>query len=255
MEDKYDIVLENVGKTYNSDGNYTVALAGVDLKIERSQIICIVGPSGCGKSTLVKIMLGLLKHDQGSMFFNPSRIKKTAYVQQQPTLFPWRTVLQNACLGAELRGNFNKADVNRIKHQIKEFGLGGCENKFPDELSGGMKQRVNIINALESRPDIMFCDEPFSAIDFVTRLDLNTKFKTLCGIGKMTTIFITHNIEEAIFLGDVVVVMSGQPGKIVAVHEPKFSKHKYDAMQCRELPEFHELVKIIWEDLKSNYVA
>jgi NitT/TauT family transport system ATP-binding protein len=253
MGEQDDIVVKDLEKVFTTKAHSTVALRNVSFSVKRSQIFCIVGPSGCGKSTLLKILLGLLDINSGSVFVNEERKRKTAYVQQHPLLLPWRTLLQNCILGAEIREPIDKTVIGRIRHQINEFGLKGFEDKLPSELSGGMKQRVNIISALESDPDLLFCDEPFSAIDFVTRLDLNTKFKTLCGIGKRTTIFVTHNIEEAIFLGDVVAVMSGRPGKIINTYYPNLGEYKFDAINCRETAEFHFLFKAIWSDLKSYY--
>ncbi len=253
MDPVFDIIVEGLQKRYVDKTNEVLVLNNMNFKVERSKIFCIVGPSGCGKSTLLKILLNLIPLDAGNIRLHPERQNRVAYIQQNTTLLPWRTLLQNASLGAEIRDELDKAALNRLMDTIREFGLEGFEHCLPNELSGGMRQRVNIISALESRPSILLCDEPFSSIDFVTRLDLSTIFKKRCSFGKMTTIFVTHNIEEAIFLGDEVAVMSGRPGHIVSIYEPNLTKNKFDAIACRENDEFQYLFKRIWLDLKANY--
>lgn len=252
MNNEFDIKVTNLGKTFQSDTGDVVALSNVTFEVRRSNLFCIVGPSGCGKSTLLKLLLGLLERTEGNVWLHPDRVKEgIAYVQQTSLLLPWRSSLQNASLGSELKRALNATVVERIIEQIYSYGLGGFEQKFPTELSGGMKQRVDIIRALESRPRLLFCDEPFSAVDFVTRLELNSRFKRMCQVYGITTVFVTHNIEEAIFLGDMVAVMSGRPGRIVASYEPELSIGRDDAVRCREAPEFHSLFQSIWNDLKT----
>jgi NitT/TauT family transport system ATP-binding protein len=174
-----------------------------------------------------------------------------AYVPQEPSLLPWRTSLQNACLGLELKGALNQDRVQSVRDSLEEYGLRGFEQSLPGELSGGMRQRISVIRALESNPQLMLCDEPFSAIDFVTRLDLNTRFKRMCRVNAITTIFVTHNIEEAIFLADEVAVMSGRPGRIVSSYRPRLSVAPDDAVKSRSSPEFAKYFLRIWNDLKG----
>ena len=172
-------------------------------------------------------------------------------MQQEAQLLPWRTVLQNASLGAEITGEFNEDDVFRVRESIDEYGLGGYESEYPTTLSGGEKQRVEIIRALDSNPSILLCDEPFSAIDFVSRLRISALFKRMCKIRKITTLFVTHNIEEAIFLGDKIAVMSKKPSTIVSIHSPKSIPGHDDPVKCRGTEEFQLLFEQIWEDLKG----
>lgn len=246
-----DISVKHVGMIFQKNGEEVVALNDVNFEIEPGKLFCLVGPSGCGKSTLLKIMLNLLIPTKGEVWLNPIRKNAgIAYIQQSSLLLPWRTLMQNASLGAEIRDSLNDITIDRIKNEIKVYGLEGFEDKLPNELSGGMKQRVDIIRSLESRPKLLLCDEPFSSIDFVTRLEMNTRFKKMCRIHGITTVFVTHNIEEAIFLGDIVGVMCSRPGKIVSIYKPKLSKSSEDAVKCRESPEFSELFMKIWEDLK-----
>jgi NitT/TauT family transport system ATP-binding protein len=252
MENDYAIRVNSLEKRFDDGKTSLTALKGLSFEVKKSQIFCIVGPSGCGKSTLLKILIGLIPFSSGDIEIDENCKQNFAYVQQHPLLLPWRTVLQNAAMGTEIRENIDDPTVDRIRGAIIKFGLKGFENVYPSELSGGMKQRVNIIMALESRPSLLLCDEPFSAIDFVTRLDLNTKFKQM-SIGKRTTIFVTHNIEEAIFLGDVVAVMSGRPGRIINTYQPNLTKGKFDAIEARETSEFNYMFRKIWDDLKKYY--
>ncbi|MEK6303345.1 MAG: ATP-binding cassette domain-containing protein [Acidobacteriota bacterium] len=252
-EQAKDIVANDVSMAFTRGSEKLTALDSVSLTVLRGSFLSIVGPSGCGKTTLLRILAKLLTPTTGEVWIDPGQLKEgIAYVPQSPLLLPWRTLLQNAALGLELKGKLNAAKVERIKAEIQEFGLGGFEESVTAELSGGMAQRASLIRALESRPRILFCDEPFSAIDFVTRLGLTTRFKLLCGVHNMTTVFVTHNIEEAIFLGDQVAVMSGRPGKIVATHHPNLSIGSEDAVACRQAPEFAQLFAQIWEELKNG---
>jgi NitT/TauT family transport system ATP-binding protein len=149
-----------------------------------------------------------------------------------------------------MRGGLNKGKCGRILDSFKEYKLNGFEESFPTELSGGMQQRVAILRALNSEPDLLFCDEPFSAIDFVTRLYLNKLFKCMCGDLECTTIFITHNIEEAIFLADRIIVLSNRPCEIIDDFVPHLSLNSTDAVKCRESPEFSQHFNRIWKKLE-----
>jgi len=247
------ISLRDVHKTFEKrGGGLSHTLSGVSFDVLRGDLFCIVGPSGCGKSSLLRLILGILNPDQGEIYVDPKRrADGIAYVQQEAQLLPWRTLLQNASLGAETRGDFDDDDVFRIRSSIEEYGLGKLESEYPRTLSGGEKQRVEIIRALDSNPCILLCDEPFSAIDFVSRLRISTLFKKMCKIRKITTLFVTHNIEEAIFLGDQIAVMSKKPSKILSTLRPEKDSSFDDAVKCRGTREFQSLFERIWEDLKE----
>lgn len=251
-----DIVIESVSVTFHHrDGTPFGALQDVSFSVPRGSLVCIVGPSGCGKSTLLKLLIGMLEPTSGRAWIDPARrAEGIAYIQQGTYLLPWRTLSQNAALGVEIRNDLNEPSLDRIRDEIRAFGLERFEHAYAEELSGGMKQRVELIRAVESRPAVLLCDEPFSAIDFVTRLELNTRFKKMCRIYGISTLLVTHNIEEALFLGDTVLVMSGRPGRIVGVHQPKFSSGGEDAVKCREAPEFAQLFNDVWEELGEWHI-
>ncbi len=245
-----DIKLKSVSKAFPSDTGELFVLDSIDINVECGKMVCIVGPSGCGKTTILRILLGLESRTSGQVWIRETRKKGLSFIPQNPCLLPWRTALQNAAFGTEIRGEMQKEDIARISDRLALFGLGDFLSFLPAQLSGGMCQRVAIVRALESDPSILICDEPFSSIDFVTRLSLNTEFKALCKLIGCTTMFVTHNIEEAIFLADQIVVLSSVPARVIRTYEPRLSIGSEDAVKCRRAPEFSVLFNSIWEDLK-----
>ncbi len=251
------IAVKSINKSFTEDKSNITALKNISFEVLRGDLFCLVGPSGCGKSTLLKIILGLLKPDSGEVWINPKYREKKyggsiSYIQQSSFLLPWRTMYQNTCLGTEINKDLSKAARLRVTSSIDKFDLRGLECRYPNTLSGGELQRAEIIRAIDARPQIVLCDEPFSAIDFVTRLRLNSHFKEMCKIiNKSTTLFVTHNIEEAIFLGDVIAVMSKKPGQIIKTYRPDKSIDRINAVKCRSQSKFQKLFENIWEDLKG----
>jgi NitT/TauT family transport system ATP-binding protein len=249
-----DVELTKVQVTFRQGAAELRVLGPIDLIVPRGRLVTIVGPSGCGKSTLLRVIAGLIPETGGSVAVDRSAI---AYVPQTPSLFPWRTARQNACIGLELHTlakgeKLERANIAYVNSLFEKWRLTGFEDTYPDELSGGMAQRVALIRSLASQPRLLLCDEPFSAIDVITRLRLTTEFKSMCKVEKITTILVTHNIEEAIFLGDDVIVMSGRPGRIVNVYHPRFSRGGENAVECRTAPEFEREFQAIWRDLEGN---
>tara|TARA_B100001094_G_scaffold321313_1_gene368850 strand:- start:329 stop:1099 length:771 start_codon:yes stop_codon:yes gene_type:complete len=221
-----DILLDlhDLGKVFPGGTN---ALANVDLQIPRGQFVSIVGPSGCGKSTLIRLIAGLDKYTAGTLTVDgqdPIKARKKsnnlAYVFQDPTLLPWRTVFKNVTLPLELRG---QAIDNRIKAILKTVGLTDFSSALPSQLSGGMRMRASIARALATDPGLLLLDEPFGALDEITRQRLNEELLKLWERDHWTGIFITHNVHEAAFLADRVLVMSARPGRIIADIEIPFS--------------------------------
>lgn len=214
------IEVSGLTQTYHSlkTGN-TVALENINLQIRQGEFVAIVGPSGCGKTTLLKILAGLIAHTHGQVLINGQPVTKPSpeigIVFQEPTLLPWRTILDNVLLPIELAGHTDKtASTQRAIALMHMVGLQGFEHKYPAELSGGMRQRAGICRALVRDPAVLLMDEPFGALDAMTREFLNVELQRLWIESRKTVVFITHSIPEAVFLADRVIVMSARPGHI-----------------------------------------
>lgn len=212
---------EGVNKTFTRDGKTTNVLDNVNLEIRDGEFVCLLGPSGCGKSTLLNIIGGFLEPTEGAVKIDGETVKgpnpRRIFVFQERGVFPWLTVEGNIGFGLF---NLSKAErAERIAHYVRLVGLKGFEKAYPQALSGGMKQRVEVARALAVNPDMLFLDEPFGALDSITRLDMRRELLRIWHAEQKTIIFVTHDIEEAVQLADRVVVMSARPAKIQSVVE------------------------------------
>jgi NitT/TauT family transport system ATP-binding protein len=216
------IACEQVGLTYSGKSGAPVrALQDVNVRIAAGKVTAIIGPSGCGKSTLLLLIRGLLRPSTGRVQFlnaeaRPAAAPRMATVWQSFNLFPWRTVLDNAAFGLELEGLGKAERRDRAAHALSRVDLAGFEQKYPRQLSGGMRQRVGLARALVMEPEVLLLDEPFGALDAQTRLVLQEQLAQLVERAGTTAILVTHSIEEAILLADTVVVMTARPGRIAA---------------------------------------
>ena len=213
--------LVNVWKRFGDGPAQTVAVSNVNLKIAKSEFVTLVGPSGCGKSTLFNMIAGLLPPDSdGSLLFGgqPQRdgqlLGKVSFMPQRDLLFPWRTVLDNAILALEVEGVPRKEARDRARAMLPEFGLTGFANHYPHQLSGGMRQRVALMRTFLFERDLLLLDEPFGALDALTRSRMQHWLLDIWARHRRTVLFITHDIDEAIVLGDRVLVMSARPGTV-----------------------------------------
>ncbi len=216
------ISVKNLEKEYvTSSGEIIHALSDINFNISEGEFVSVVGPSGCGKSTLLKILGGLLIKTSGSVSLKNTPIEgprnDVGIVFQDPVLLLWRTVLQNTLLPSEILGLDSKITIPRAKELIELVGLDGFEDKYPHELSGGMKQRNSIIRALIHNPSLLLMDEPFGALDAMTREQMNLELQRIWLESKKTVFFITHSIPEAVFLADRIIVMTARPGKIAEI--------------------------------------
>ena len=224
------IQIKDVSLSFHENGTEQSILKHVSLTIEKGEFICLLGPSGCGKSTLLNAMAGFLKPTQGEILIDGNVVKEPSiqYVTifQNYGLLPWRTVQKNVEFGLEAK-KIPAAKRAEIAHKyIHLVGLGGSDRKRPGQLSGGMKQRVAIARALAVEPDILFMDEPFGALDAITRMKLQDDILRICDETGTTIIFVTHDIEEAVFLADRVVVMDANPGRIKGIVPIQMSRHR-----------------------------
>jgi len=225
-----NLKLSRITKTFPENGSLSQVpvLDNLDCIIESGQFFSIVGPSGCGKTTLLRIIAGLEKASEGQVLLNGDAItdndRRVGLVFQEFALFPWRTVLQNIEMGLEING-VSKAErrVEALKY-VQEFGLEGFENSYPKMLSGGMKQRVAIARTLVSNPEVVLMDEPFGSLDNKSRIDMQNFLLDVWEQRKMTVIFVTHSVDEAVYLGDRVMVLGKRPSKIMETFDVAISR-------------------------------
>jgi NitT/TauT family transport system ATP-binding protein len=212
------IAVRHLGLTYGRGASGVVALRDIDFRMSDGAFVVVVGPSGCGKSTLLKILAGLLPPTEGQVELKGRPIagprRDIGVVFQSPVLFPWRTVVGNAMLPADVQRLDRKTMQRRALELLQLVGLGGFEHRYPRELSGGMQQRVGIVRALLHDPAILLMDEPFGALDAMTRESMNVELQRIWMQRRITVLFITHSTAEAVFLADRVIVLTSRPGKI-----------------------------------------
>jgi NitT/TauT family transport system ATP-binding protein len=217
------IYIEGLYKTYSSNDGSVVALENIDLTIKRNEFVTLVGPSGCGKSTLLKLIGGLARPSRGKLLFDGAPLtappRDVGIVFQEAVLLQWRTILDNVLLPTEILGLDRRKSLARAMHLLDMVGLSDFEKRYPRELSGGMQQRASICRALIHNPSVLLMDEPFAALDAMTREELGFELLRIWEADKKTVIFVTHNISEAILLADRVVAMSPRPGRIAKVIE------------------------------------
>jgi NitT/TauT family transport system ATP-binding protein len=248
------VVIENVEKRFvDSKKKEVLALEDINFNINEQEFVVLVGPSGCGKSTLLNIVGGLLSPTQGQVYFEGTEEDKEptlGIVFQEIALFPWRSVFENVTFGLEERGVSKKERAEKGQHYIDMVGLTGFENSYPKQLSGGMKQRAGIARALAVEPDLLLMDEPFSALDAQTRTIMQEELLTIWNRTKLSTLYVTHNIQEAVYLADRVIVLSRHPGhikKIIQIDLPKIGR---DQDQYRA--KFEKYADEIWELIRHD---
>jgi NitT/TauT family transport system ATP-binding protein len=235
------IDVARVGKTFvGQDGGAVVALEGVDLRVRRGEFVSIVGPSGCGKSTLLTLVAGLVEPTGGSIRIGGAGVAgpytDLGFVFQTDLLLDWRTVLGNILLQCDMRGLDARRHQARARELIASVGLAGFEGKRPFELSGGMRQRVAICRALLLDPPMLLMDEPFGALDALTREQMQVDLQTMWQASRKTVLFVTHSISEAVFLSDRVIVMTPRPGRIHAIVDVDLPRPR--DLMVHETPEF-----------------
>lgn len=237
------ISLKGVTRIFNSrDGEQIVALQDVSLDVRKGEFVTLVGPSGCGKSTLLRIVAGLILPTGGSAAIDGRPIleprSETGIVFQAPTLLPWASVLDNVLFPLRMMHRIESTSTDKAEALLKLVGLAGFERKSPRELSGGMQQRVAICRALVHDPDILLMDEPFGALDALTREEMTLELLRIWSERPKTVLFVTHSIPEAVVLADRVVVMSPRPGRVAEVIEIGLSRPR--SFETEAAPEFHE---------------
>ena len=245
------VEVRNITKYYGEDIH---ALDSVNLAFPKGQMTTLLGPSGCGKTTLLKIIAGLLEPTSGQIFVNGREVSgpgpERAFVFQDFALLPWASVLRNVAFGLELTHQPRAEREETARRYIEKVGLKGFENKYPHELSGGMRQRVGLARALAVNADVLLMDEPFSAVDEQTRRKFQEDLLHLLSVEKKTVIFVTHSIEEAVYVSDQIVLLSPRPGRIHSLIRPAISR---DASpdDIRRDKAYLDTVEQIWTDLRK----
>jgi NitT/TauT family transport system ATP-binding protein len=248
------VLIDHISKVYiDRQGEVTEALRDIHFDIGENEFVVVVGPSGCGKSTLLNIIAGLLSSTSGQIIFEGVRTDSmplTAVVFQDFALFPWRTVLKNIVYGLEERGLQKAEQLEIAKKYITMVGLQGFENKYPHQLSGGMKQRVSIARALANDPLLLLMDEPFSALDAQTRTLMQYELSRIWEETQKSFLYITHHIQEAVFLGDRVVVLSKRPGRILDIVQIGLPRPRGEHLIIDK--KYLEYVDVIWGYIKNQ---
>ena len=239
-----------MGKVYRTPQGAVEALKNVDLSVEEGEFLSIVGPSGCGKSTLLRILAGLSRESCGEVIVRAADTGQrpvNAVVFQEYALFPWRTVADNIAFGLEMRGIARYERAQIANHYLTKMGLAQFAGYYPYQLSGGMKQRVALARALANDPEILLMDEPFSAADAQTRILMQMELLRIWEEDKKTVVYVTHSIEEAILLGDRVVLMTARPGQVKGVFSVDLPRPR--ELSIRTTTAFNELVERLWDAL------
>jgi NitT/TauT family transport system ATP-binding protein len=247
--------VQNVRRDFNVRGKNVLALDTLDLGIDEGEFVTVVGPSGCGKSTLLNLVVGLLPPSAGQILFRGRAVNginpEIGYVTQKDNLLPWRTLIQNVELALEIRGIEKSARRARALELIERVGLGGFEEHYPHELSGGMRQRANIIRTLIYDPELILMDEPFGPLDAQTRIVLQEQLLKLWFASRKTILFITHDLVEAITLADRVVVMTSRPGRVKHIAAVPIPRPR-DVYEIHSSPEFRKVYDTLWRELKPE---
>ena len=240
------IKIENLKKIYHTKNKEILAIEDFSLNINEGDFIAIVGPSGCGKSTILSILCGLEKKSGGSIKFYKK--PKIGYMLQQDALFEWRNILNNCLLGLEIKNELNQDTKNNVLKMLNDYGLKDFIYSFPENLSGGMRQRVALIRTLATDPNILLLDEPFSALDYQSRLIISNDIYTILRKEKKTMILVTHDISEAISMCDKVIVMENRPSKIKSIYNINL-ENKSTPMNNRKDKNFYYYYDKIWKDI------
>ncbi len=248
--------LKNITKIYQAKNGETKALDNINLDVKKGEFVSIIGPSGCGKSTLLSIIAGLEERNTGEVYLDGEEIEgissEIGYMLQKDGLLEWRTIYKNVILGLEIRGIKTKENEEYVNNLLKKYHLYEFKDKYPTQLSGGMRQRAALIRTLAIKPKILLLDEAFSALDYQTRIMVTKDVYSILRQEGITALIVTHDISESISLSDRVVVLSRRPAKIKNIHEIKFDMENRTPINCRERPEFSKYFDLLWKELDIN---
>lgn len=254
--------LQDISYSYHNLKGETPALSHISFDVMPGEFLAVVGPSGCGKSTLLSVISGLLSPESGSLFYKGAQIDsiKTAdlrigYMLQRDHLFEWRTIYQNVTLGLELNHSLTPQTSEHVLNLLDDYGLSAFKDKKPSELSGGMRQRAALIRTMAIHPQLLLLDEPFSALDFQTRLTVSADIANIIREKHMTAILITHDLSEAITLADRVLVLSKRPASVTREMKVVYPVDRSDPLAIRNTSEYQEYFNQLWEVLSDGTLS
>ncbi len=249
------LCVRNASFKYQAKNGEVEAFSDISFSAPQGQFISIVGPSGCGKSTLLSLIAGLLPQSSGEIYVNGELSKGVSphigYMLQRDNLLEWRTIWHNILLGLEIQGNLSEQTKEHAEKLLKTYELSDFRNKYPRQLSGGMRQRVALIRTLAANPNILLLDEAFSALDFQTRLSVTDDVYRILKAENVTMLMVTHDIPEAISMGDSVLILSKRPAHIKEILPIEFDDNR-TPLSCRSDPRFSEYFSHIWKELRED---
>lgn len=241
--------IQNLSHSYHSPEGETPALSHLSFSVQKGEFISIVGPSGCGKSTLLSLISGLMDPEEGKIELNGKRM---GYMLQKDHLLEWRTIYKNIILGLEIKHLLTKETKSKVHAYLEQYGLLEFANARPSELSGGMRQRAALIRTLIMEPDLLLLDEPFSALDYQTRLTVADDIGQIIRREHRSAILVTHDLSEAISLGDRVIVLTKRPASIQSIVPLTFSLEEDTPLKRRNAPEFKNYFNLVWKELNGK---
>jgi NitT/TauT family transport system ATP-binding protein len=245
------VKLDQVTHVYVTNREASLAVENIRFTLRRGQFVSLIGPSGCGKTTILSMVAGLIRPTTGTVRVNGEPVEgpssKVGYMLQQDCLFPWKTIYDNAVLGLKLLNMLDPHSEDYVHHLFEEVGLSGVKNYYPHQLSGGMRQRAAFVRTLATKPELLLLDEPFSALDYYTKLQLEDLVAGMLRAHHISALLVTHDISEAIAMSDKVLVMKRSPGRIS--HEVRIPEPIRQVLpfQARKMPGFHELFEHVWQ--------
>ena len=249
--------VNHVSFSYHSESGETTALSDITFSLKEGEFVSIVGPSGCGKSTLLSLISGLLVPESGQILLHGQDVRDfhtgIGYMLQKDHLFEWRTIWQNVLLGLEIQKRISRKTMEHTEEMLKDYGLLGFKQARPSQLSGGMRQRAALIRTLALDPDLLLLDEPFSALDYQTRLSVCDDIAGIIRKEKKTALLVTHDLAEAISMADRVIVLSARPAKICQIVPITLDLPERTPMKTRNAPEFKDYFNLIWKELNTAH--
>ncbi len=245
--------VKNISKKYQSKKEEILAIENINFSVNLGEFVSIIGPSGCGKSTLLSIISGLEEKTTGEIYIEGEKIEgisdKVGYMLQKDCLLEWRTVWSNILFGLEIKGKVEDSSKEYVEKLLKKYNLYEFKDKYPSELSGGMRQRVALIRTLATKPKILLLDEAFSALDYQTRIMVTNDIYGILRKENITALIVTHDISEAISMSDRVIVLTKRPGTIKDIRKIDFNIENRNPINCRESPLFSKYFNTLWKEL------